>query len=103
MGIACDVYHVWWDPDLQREIELAGEQGTLFAYHVCDWRLPTRDLLNDRGVMGDGCIPLRTIRGWVEAAGFRGFNEVEIFSTDGWAMDQDAYVDRITRAYGAHT
>ncbi len=99
VGIACDVYHVWWDPDLQREIELAGEQKTLFAFHVCDWRVNTRDLLNDRGLMGEGCIPLRTIRGWVEATGFNGFNEVEIFSTDYWAMDQDQYVQKIAAAY----
>lgn len=102
VGIACDAYHVWWDPGLRREIELAGEQGTLFAFHVCDWRLPTRDLLNDRGLMGEGCIDIRRIRGWVEAAGFAGFNEVEIFSTDFWAMDQASYVERIVQAYLAH-
>ena len=87
------------DPDLKKEIELAGEQGTLFGFHVCDWRVETRHLLNDRGLMGDGCIPIRTIRGWVEAAGFRGFNEVEIFSDEYWAMDQNLYLQRITQAY----
>lgn len=102
VGIACDVYHVWWDPDLRREIELAGEQKTLFAFHVCDWRVNTRDLLTDRELMGDGCIRLREIRQWVEAAGFRGFNEVEIFSNDYWAMDQDEYVRRIASAYLEH-
>lgn len=102
VGIAADAYHVWWDPDLEREIKLAGEQKTLFAYHLCDWRLPTRDLLNDRGLMGEGCIDLRTIRGWVEDAGFTGFNEVEIFSNDYWAMDQDAYADKIIEAYRGH-
>ena len=102
VGIACDVYHVWWDPDLEREIAMAGQQNTLFGFHICDWRLPTRDLLNDRGLMGDGCIDLRGIRGWVEAAGFRGFNEVEIFSTEYWAIDQEAYLERIAAAYRAH-
>ncbi len=102
VGIACDVYHVWWDPDLETEIRLAGEQKTLFAFHLCDWRVQTRDLLNDRGLMGDGCIPLRTIRGWVEDAGFRGWNEVEIFSTEQWARDQVEYVQRIQRAYLQH-
>lgn len=102
VGIAVDVYHVWWDPDLQREIELAGQQKTLFGFHVCDWRVHTRDLLNDRGLMGDGCIDLRTIRGWVEQAGFTGFNEVEIFNTEYWAMDQAQYMEKITRAYLAH-
>jgi sugar phosphate isomerase/epimerase len=99
VGIACDVYHVWWDPDLQREIAMAGQQRTLMGFHVCDWRLPTRDLLNDRGLMGEGCIDIRTIRGWVESAGFAGFNEVEVFSTEYWALDQAAYVERIVEAY----
>lgn len=102
LGIALDVYHVWWDPDLKHEIELAGRQGTLFGFHLCDWRVETRHLLNDRGLMGDGCIPIRTIREWVEAAGFRGFNEVEVFSDEYWATDQHAYVDRIVAAYLGH-
>ncbi len=99
VGIAVDVYHVWWDPDLRAEIALAGKQGTLFAFHICDWRANTRHMLTDRGLMGDGCIDLRTIRGWVEATGFRGFNEIEIFSEEYWAMDQQAYVARIRQAY----
>jgi sugar phosphate isomerase/epimerase len=99
VGIAVDVYHVWWDPDLEREIALAGQQKTLFGYHVCDWRPNTRHLLTDRGLMGEGCIDLRTIRGWVEATGFRGFNEVEIFSEEYWAMDQKAYLEKIRGAY----
>jgi sugar phosphate isomerase/epimerase len=103
LGIALDVYHTWWDPDLSREIALAGEQGTLIGFHVCDWRVETRHLLNDRGLMGDGCIPIRTIRGWVEAAGFQGFNEVEVFSDEYWAMDPIAYVDKIRSAYLHHT
>jgi len=103
LGIAVDVYHVWWDPDLRREIELAGRQGTLFGFHVCDWRVQMRHFLNDRGLMGEGCIPVRTIRGWVEDAGFRGFNEVEIFSDAYWAMDQDRYLEQIRAAYFAST
>jgi sugar phosphate isomerase/epimerase len=99
LGIAVDVYHVWWDPDLRSEIALAGEQRTLFGFHVCDWRVDTRHLLTDRGLMGDGCIDIRTIRGWVEEAGFRGYNEVEVFSEQYWAMDQDQYVERIRSAY----
>ena len=99
VGIACDVYHVWWDPDLKDEIRLAGQQGTLFGFHVCDWRAKTRDLLNDRGLMGEGAIDIITIRGWVEAAGFRGMNEVEIFSTERWASDQHEYLKQIKSAY----
>src|SRR5229473_1257793 len=84
LGVAIDVYHVWWDPDLEREIARAGAAGRLLAFHVCDWLVPTRDLLDDRGMMGDGVIDLRRIRGWVEAAGYAGFCEVEIFSAENW-------------------
>jgi sugar phosphate isomerase/epimerase len=83
LGVAVDVYHVWWDPKLQQQIERAG-QKRLLAFHVCDWLTPTRDLLNDRGMMGDGVIDIPKIRGWVEAQGFAGFSEVEIFSTENW-------------------
>lgn len=102
VGIAADVYHIWWDPDLEKEIRLAGEQGTLFAFHICDWRVETRNLLTDRGLMGEGCIDIPTIRGWVEAAGFTGYNEVEIFSDERWAMDQHAYLQAILEAYQTH-
>ncbi|KQW36353.1 sugar phosphate isomerase/epimerase [Rhizobacter sp. Root404] len=83
LGVAVDVYHVWWDPKLQAQIERAGRER-LLAFHVCDWLLPTRDLLNDRGMMGDGVIDIPRIRGWVEAAGFAGYSEVEIFSAEDW-------------------
>ena len=84
LGVAVDVYHVWWDPDLKQEIERAGARDRLYAYHICDWLVPTRDLLNDRGMMGDGVIDLRLIRSWMEAAGYRGMHEVEIFSAQNW-------------------
>lgn len=102
VGIALDVYHVWWDPTLETEIALAGRNGTLAAFHVCDWRTPVSDILNDRGLMGEGCIPIRQIRHWVEAAGFNGFIEVEIFSHRYWAMDQAAFLAQIQEAYRAH-
>jgi sugar phosphate isomerase/epimerase len=83
LGVAVDVYHVWWDPKLQAQIARAGRER-LLAFHVCDWLVPTRDLLNDRGMMGDGVIDIPRIRGWVEEAGFAGYSEVEIFSTEDW-------------------
>jgi sugar phosphate isomerase/epimerase len=93
LGVAVDVYHVWWDPKLQSQIERAGKQR-LLAYHVCDWLSPTRDLFNDRGMMGDGVIDLRRIRSWVQAAGYRGFQEVEIFSElDWWKRDPDQVLE----------
>jgi sugar phosphate isomerase/epimerase len=84
IGVAVDVYHVWWDPALEREIARAGRSGRILAYHICDWLVPTRDLLLDRGMMGDGVIELRRIRSWVEAAGYAGLLEVEIFSKENW-------------------
>jgi sugar phosphate isomerase/epimerase len=83
LGVALDVYHCWWDPKLQQQIARAGK-ARLLAFHVCDWLTPTTDLLNDRGIMGDGVIDIPRIRGWVEAQGFDGYSEVEIFSTGNW-------------------
>jgi sugar phosphate isomerase/epimerase len=83
LGVAVDVYHVWWDPKLEAQIARAGGKR-LLAFHVCDWLVPTKDLLNDRGMMGDGVIDIAKIRGWVEAAGFAGYSEVEIFSSENW-------------------
>lgn len=100
VGVAVDVYHLWWDPDLEGEIRRAG--SSIFAFHVCDWRTPTRDLLNDRGLMGEGCIDIPQIRAWVEAAGFHGVVEVEIFSDTYWAGDQAAYLETIKSAYLEH-
>jgi len=97
VGVAVDIYHLWWDPDLETEIQRAGKN--IFAFHVSDWRTPTRDILNDRGLIGEGCINIRQIRGWVEAAGFSGYNEVEIFSDVYWATDQTEFVTKIKTAY----
>jgi sugar phosphate isomerase/epimerase len=83
LGVAVDAYHVWWDPKLHQQIARAGKER-LLALHVCDWLVPTTDLLNDRGMMGDGVIDLKALRASVEAQGFRGYSEVEIFSLNGW-------------------
>ena len=103
LGVAVDVYHVWWDPDLRQEIERCGKSGYLFAFHICDWMSPTVDILNDRGLMGEGCINIREIRGWVEDAGFGGFNEVEIFSNRWWENDQDEFLEAIVNGYLQHS
>src|SRR5258708_7579066 len=85
IGIAVDVYHVWWDPDLAAEIARAGRTADrILAFHICDWLVPTTDLLLDRGMMGDGVIDLGRIRGWVEATGYDGLCEAEIFSERNW-------------------
>lgn len=100
LGIAADVYHLWWDPNLAQEIERAGSR--ICAFHVCDWLTPTNDFLNDRGLMGDGCIDIKGIRRQVEATGFNGWNEVEIFSTRWWSHDPDDYLAKILQAYQQH-
>lgn len=82
IGVAVDVYHVWWDPKLEDQIARAADR--ILGFHVCDWLVPTVDLVWDRGMMGDGVIDIPRIRGWVEAAGYRGFNEIEIFSERNW-------------------
>jgi sugar phosphate isomerase/epimerase len=83
VGIAVDVYHVWWDTSLAAELKRAGP-GRIFGYHVCDWLAETRDVLLDRGMMGDGVADLKAIRAAVEAAGYDGPCEVEIFSANHW-------------------
>ena len=83
LGVAVDLYHVWWDPKLAAQIERVGRER-LLALHVCDWLTPTTDLLEDRGMMGDGVIDIRRIRGWLEDQGYAGYSEVEIFSAANW-------------------
>lgn len=99
IGVAVDVYHLWWNPFLESEIKRCGENGHLMAFHICDWKIPTTDMLLDRGLMGEGCIPVKKIRSWVEAAGFKGFNEVEIFSTSYWNENQSEFLQKIIKAY----
>jgi sugar phosphate isomerase/epimerase len=84
LGVCIDVYHVWWDPNLRRDIARAGAARRIFGFHVCDWLVPTTDVLNDRGMMGDGVIDVPAIRQDIEAAGYAGPVEVEIFSARNW-------------------
>ncbi|ECG5074885.1 sugar phosphate isomerase/epimerase [Salmonella enterica] len=98
LGVAVDVYHVWWDPDLANQIQRAGKR--ILAFHVSDWLVPTTDLVNDRGMPGDGVINIPAIRRLVENAGFNGSVELEIFSPHNWWQKEmnntlDISVDRI--------
>ncbi|MDO9709927.1 sugar phosphate isomerase/epimerase family protein [Paracraurococcus lichenis] len=86
-GVALDVYHVWWDPDLERQ--MARAQGRIAAFHACDWLVPTTDTVFDRGMMGDGVIDIPRIRAIAEAAGYKGFVEVEILSKRWWQENPD--------------
>ena len=84
LGVLIDVYHVWWDPNIARDIAQAGRARRIFGFHVCDWLVPTIDVLNDRGMMGDGVIDIRALRESVEDAGYGGLAEAEIFSAGNW-------------------
>jgi sugar phosphate isomerase/epimerase len=103
LGVAVDVYHLWWDASVEAEIKRCGKNNHLFAFHICDWKVPTTDFLLDRGLMGEGCIPVNKIRGWVEEAGFNGYNEVEIFSNMYWNQDQSEFLRNIINAYKHHS
>ena len=98
LGVALDAYHVWWDPKLTAQIQRAGA-SRLLAYHICDWLLPTRDLLNDRGMPGDGVIELKKLRGLVEAAGYDGAVEIEIFSEAWWSRPMEEVLDVCVSRY----
>ena len=97
LGVALDVYHIWWDPELLPQIARAGKDR-LLAFHVCDWLVPTKDILNDRGMMGDGVIDIRSVRAAVEAQGFAGYSEIEIFSNDWWSRPMDEVLQDLHRA-----
>jgi sugar phosphate isomerase/epimerase len=98
LGVALDVYHIWWDPELLPQIARAG-QDRLLAFHVCDWMVPTKDILNDRGMMGDGVIDIKALRSVVEAEGFSGYCEIEIFSNDWWDRPMDEVLQTCIERY----
>lgn len=102
VGVAIDTYHVWWDPELEAQIARAGRAKRIFGYHICDWLVPTKDLLLDRGMMGDGVIDFPRIRGWIEQAGYKGLTEVEIFSAaDWWTKPGDEVLKTVIERYNA--
>ncbi|WP_312415570.1 sugar phosphate isomerase/epimerase family protein [Pseudescherichia sp.] len=102
LGIAVDLYHTWWDPKFYAEIERAGRKRIL-GFHLCDWLVPTRDLLLDRGMMGDGVIDIRAARQAVEALGYEGAHEVEIFSEHNWwQRDPDSVLETCKARHQSH-
>ena len=81
VGVVVDAYHVWWDPNVLAAIARAGSR--ILSWQVCDWVTPLpAGVLMGRGMMGDGCIDLRSLGAAVQAAGYDGFTEVEIFNED---------------------
>ena len=98
LGMAVDVYHVWWDTDLPAQLLRAGPG--ILGYHLCDWLADTTDVLLDRGMMGDGVADLPALRQSVEAAGYAGFCEVEVFSArDWWQRDPESVLDAIVSRF----
>src|SRR5690625_96747 len=87
VGVIVDVFHVWWDPDLYRQIERA--KGRILGFHVSDWSVPITDTFKARHMMGDGVIEIRRIRKAVEKAGYFGPIEVEIMNQQIWDQPGD--------------
>lgn len=100
VGVIVDVFHVWWDPDLYRQIARAGER--ILGFHVSDWLVPLPDPLLGRGMMGDGVIDIRSIREAVEAAGYHGPIEVEIFNQSIWDLPGDIVLAQMKERFLEH-
>lgn len=100
VGVAVDVYHVWWDPAVYREIARTGQR--IVGFHVSDWLAPPPDHLLGRGVMGDGLIEVRRLREATDAAGYQGPIEVEIFNQRVWDMPPDDVLALVRERYRAY-
>jgi sugar phosphate isomerase/epimerase len=97
VGVIIDVYHVWWDPNVYREIRRCGDR--IFGFHVSDWLVPSPGMLMGRGLMGQGVIEIQRLRNAVEAGGFNGPIEVEIFNEQLWQSPIDDAVRQMKEAY----
>ena len=97
VGVVIDVYHVWWDPRVYREI--ARSRGRIFGFHVCDWLVPTPHMLMGRGMMGDGVIEIARLRHAVEAQGYTGPIECEIFNQAVWDTPIDDTIARMKQTF----
>lgn len=100
VGVIVDVFHVWWDPDLYRQIARAGEH--IVGFHVSDWIVPTPDMYLGRGMMGDGFIEIRRIRKALDAVGYQGPIEAEIFNQAIWDRPGDEVVAQVKERYLEH-
>lgn len=88
VGVTVDTYHIWWDDQAPAQIARAGEGGRIHTFQLADWITPLPEgVLNGRGQLGDGAIDMREWRGHVEAAGYTGPIEVELFNEELWARD----------------
>ncbi|WP_264930960.1 sugar phosphate isomerase/epimerase [Streptomyces sp. A012304] len=88
VGVTVDTYHIWWDDQAPAQIARAGAGGRIHTFQLADWITPLPEgVLNGRGQIGDGAIDMREWKGYVEAAGYTGTIEVELFNDDLWARD----------------
>ncbi|MET7725552.1 sugar phosphate isomerase/epimerase family protein [Streptomyces mirabilis] len=88
VGVTVDTYHIWWDDTAPAQIARAGAGGRIHTFQLADWTTPLPEgVLNGRGQIGDGSIDMREWRGYVEAAGYSGPIEVELFNDGLWARD----------------
>ncbi|WP_330293857.1 sugar phosphate isomerase/epimerase family protein [Streptomyces sp. NBC_00576] len=88
VGVAVDTYHIWWDDNAPAQIARAGAGGRIHTFQLADWTTPLPEgVLNGRGQIGDGAIDMREWKAYVEAAGYTGPIEVELFNDALWARD----------------
>ncbi len=99
-GVVIDAFHVWWDPDLWQQIEHA--RGRIAGLHVSDWPVPLPGILMGRAMIGDGVIELRRLRQAIDAAGYNGPIEVEIFNQEIWQHADERLPELIQRRFAEH-
>ncbi|MGJ5755706.1 sugar phosphate isomerase/epimerase [Streptomyces puniciscabiei] len=105
VGVTVDTYHIWWDDRAPAQIARAGAGGRIHAFQLADWTTPLPEgVLNGRGQIGDGAIDMREWRGYVEAAGYTGPIEVELFNEGLWARDgREVLAETAERFHSAFT
>lgn len=103
VGVVVDTYHLWWDERVPEQLTRAGEGGRIASFQLADWITPLpAGVVTGRGQLGDGCVDLRGFRELVDATGFRGPIEVEIFNDGLWARDGAAVLAETADRYVTH-
>jgi sugar phosphate isomerase/epimerase len=104
VGVTVDTYHIWWDDNAPAQIARAGAGDRIHTFQLADWTTPLPEgVLNGRGQIGDGSIDMREWKGYVEAAGYTGPIEVELFNDALWARDGRAVLEETARRFVEHT
>ncbi|KFG75425.1 sugar phosphate isomerase [Streptomyces mutabilis] len=103
VGVTVDTYHIWWDDRAPEQIARAGAGGRIHTFQLADWTTPLPEgVLNGRGQIGDGAIDMREWQGYVEAAGYTGAIEVELFNEGLWARDGREVLAETAQRFAAH-